>query len=130
MSASLPRNYNDLSCMSLKSGIWVDAHIRRCQAQGLMAFLVKRGAEEAGAVYVRAIMPGGLARLFGPAPGPAYNEEGLRSFALPLGQAPVRESQTQEYLDRQRQYDPDIWLLDVEDPEGYALLLGSISNKE
>lgn len=108
--------------MSVKSGIWVAAHLRRCQAMGLMAVLARHGAQEAGAIYVRAILPGGLARLFGPAPGAAYGPDGLRRFCLPLGFAPVPEAKTDEYLERQKKYDPDIWIVDVEDREGMALI--------
>ena len=116
--------------MAVKSGIWVDAHIRRCQANGFMVFLAKRGAEEAGAIYVRAIMLKGLARLFGPAPGPSYDGQGNRRFTYPLGADPLPERDIDEYLARQKQYDPDIWILDVEDPEGFALLGTNTSNKE
>jgi len=35
--------------MRLKSGIWVAAYLRRCQVEGLVAVLRRRGSEEAGA---------------------------------------------------------------------------------
>ena len=39
--------------MRLKSGIWVAAYIRRCQVEGAQAVLRRRGAEEAGAVFIK-----------------------------------------------------------------------------
>lgn len=108
--------------MSVKSAIWVAAHLRRARGSGLMAVLVRRGAEEAGAIYVRAILPGGLARLFGPPPGANYKDTGEKRWALPLGLEPVPEATTDEYLARQQKYDPDIWVLDIEDREGMALI--------
>lgn len=108
--------------MSIKSAIWVAAHLRLARNQGYMAVLVKRGAEEAGAIFVRAIMPGGMARLFGPVPGSNYKQTGEKNWALPLGHAPVPEALTDEYLARQKKFDPDIWIIDVEDMRGLALI--------
>ena len=108
--------------MSVKSTIWVAAHLRRARGMGHMAVLVKRGAEEAGAIYVRAILPGGLARLFGPPPGANYKDTGEKRWACPLGFDPVAEAKTDEYIARQQKYDPDIWLLDIEDRTGMALI--------
>jgi len=39
--------------MRLKSGIWVSAYLRRCQVEGVMAVLRRRGSEEAGAIFIR-----------------------------------------------------------------------------
>ncbi len=38
--------------MRLKSGIWVAAYIRRCGVEGVFAAVRRRGAEEAGAIFV------------------------------------------------------------------------------
>lgn len=108
--------------MSVKSAIWVAAHLRRARASGLMAVLVKRGAEEAGAIYVRAILQGGRARLFGPPPGANYKDTGEKRWSCPLGFEPVPEAKTDEYIARQKKYDPDIWVLDIEDRDGMALI--------
>ena len=37
----------------LKSAIYVQALIRRCEVAGAAAYLVRRGAEEAGAVFIK-----------------------------------------------------------------------------
>ena len=38
--------------MRLKSGIWVAAYLRRCNVEGAFAAVRRRGAEEAGAIFV------------------------------------------------------------------------------
>jgi hypothetical protein len=38
--------------MRLKSGIWIAAYLRRCQVEGVVAVLRRRGAEDAGAIFV------------------------------------------------------------------------------
>ena len=54
--------------MRLKSGIWVAAYIRRCQVEGAQAVLRRRGAEEAGAVFIKVSKLDGTAEVYGPAP--------------------------------------------------------------
>ena len=39
--------------MRLKSSIWVAAYLRRCQTVGAFGAVRRRGAEEAGAVFVK-----------------------------------------------------------------------------
>ena len=39
--------------MRLKSSIWVAAYLRRCQTEGVFGAVRRRGAEEAGAVFVK-----------------------------------------------------------------------------
>src|SRR5437764_621140 len=39
--------------MRLKSSIWVAAYLRRCQTEGIFGAVRKRGAEEAGAEFVK-----------------------------------------------------------------------------
>jgi hypothetical protein len=43
--------------MSVKTEIWVKAHLRRCFAAGLTGVVARRGAAEAGAVFVKVTLP-------------------------------------------------------------------------
>ena len=54
--------------MRLKSSIWVAAYLRRCQSEGIFGAVRKRGAEEAGAVFVKVALLDGNAMLYAPAP--------------------------------------------------------------
>lgn len=105
--------------MRLKSGIWAAAFLRRAMAEGLYGAVVKRGAEEAGAVYVIVDHRDGTCHLFGPAPGPAYDEEGERRWIVELA-PPATPGDANGLLDRRKRFDPDIWILEVDDPKGTA----------
>src|SRR5262249_15973176 len=61
--------------MRLKSAIWVAAYVRRCHSEGAFAAVRRRGAEEAGAIFVKLNRLDGTAELFGPAPQSAFDEE-------------------------------------------------------
>ena len=60
--------------MRLKSSIWVAAYLRRCQTAGIFGAVRKRGAEEAGAVFVKVATLDGNAMLYSPAPQTVYDE--------------------------------------------------------
>ena len=49
--------------MRLKTGIWVAAYLRRCQIEGAAAVLRRRGAEEAGAIFIKVSRLDGTADL-------------------------------------------------------------------
>jgi hypothetical protein len=110
--------------MRLKSGIWVAAYIRRCQVEGAQAMLRRRGADEAGAVFIKVSRLDGSADVYGPAPQSAFDEArpADRAFVQSLKQVPATEADAEAYLARQMKFDPDIWIIEVEDRAGRHFL--------
>jgi hypothetical protein len=110
--------------MRLKSVIWVQAYIRRCAVEGAPAVLRRRGAEEAGAIFIKIDRLDGHADLFGPAPQSAFEETqpGERAFAACLKQQPAANEAVESYLASQLRFDPDIWIVEVEDRQGRNFL--------
>jgi hypothetical protein len=108
----------------LKSGIWVAAYIRRCQVEGVQAMLRRRGAEEAGAVFIKISRLDGTAQVFGPAPQTAFDEArpADRAFVRSLKNEAASEADAEAYLARQIKFDPDIWIVEVEDRSGRNFL--------
>ena len=110
--------------MRLKSGIWVAAYIRRCQSEGVQAVLRRRGAEEAGAVFIKVARLDGTADVYGPAPQTAFDEArpADRAFVSCLKQQPATEADAETYLARQIKFDPDVWIVETEDRAGRSFL--------
>src|SRR5258706_15053724 len=110
--------------MRLKSGIWVAAYMRRCQIEGASAVLRRRGAEEAGAVFIKVSRLNGTAEVFGPAPQSAFDEArpSDRAFIRTLKAQPASEADAEAYLARQIKFDSDIWIIEVEDRGGRSFL--------
>jgi hypothetical protein len=111
--------------MRLKSGIWVSAYLRRCQIEGAFAAVRRRGAEEAGAVFIIINRLDGTATLYGPAPQSAFDEAqpAERMFSAMLGgEAPVPEADIEARLKREIRFDPDIWIVEIEDRAGRNFL--------
>jgi hypothetical protein len=110
--------------MRLKSGIWVAAYLRRCQAAGAFVAVRRRGAEEAGAIFIKINYLDGTADLFGPAPQAAFEEAQPtdRAFSPCLKISPAPEADAEAYLVREMRFDPDIWIVEIEDRQGRNFL--------
>jgi hypothetical protein len=110
--------------MRLKSALWVAAYLRRCQVAGVFGVVRRRGAEEAGAVFVRICRLDGTSDLFGPAPQSAFNAGGGadRSFTPCLKEQPAPDAAVEAYLARQIKFDSDLWIVEVEDRAGRSFL--------
>ena len=100
----------------LRAGIWVAAYLARLQGLAIPAFVVRKGDETAGAVLVKVATLDGKARAF------------QRSFDPLSGQrtwmvlAEGEEREVDEAVARQRRFDPDLWVIEVEDRAGRHLL--------
>ncbi|SNT59349.1 MULTISPECIES: DUF1491 family protein [unclassified Tardiphaga] len=107
----------------LKSAIWVAAYLRRCQTEGVFGAVRRRGAEEAGAVFVKVALLDGTAMLYTPAPQTAYDESRPvdRVFAASPPQ-PVEERKIEERLQKEISFDPDVWIVETEDKAGRHFL--------
>jgi hypothetical protein len=111
--------------MRLKSGIWVAAYMRRAQVEGAFAAVVRRGAEEAGAVFIIINRIDGTGMLYGPAPQAVFDQAQPldRIFTIVLGrQGPVPTAEIEARLQREKGFDPDIWIVEVEDRAGRPFL--------
>ena len=103
--------------MRLKSAIWVSALLRRWQSSGQFGAVLKKGAEEAGAVYVVINHLDGTFHLFGPAPGQSVDEEGERRW-FEEAAPPASQADIDAILARRRKADPDLWIVELEDRHG------------
>ena len=100
----------------LTSDLWVSAYLTRLRLADIPAYVTAKGDPTAGAVVVKVALLNGNAR--------AYQ----RSFDLMadtrvwvvLADGP--EAEVDGLLNRQRSRDPDLWLIELEDRQGRALL--------
>jgi hypothetical protein len=103
--------------LRLRSDIWVAAYLRRCGVEGASAVLRRRGAAEAGAIFVKVDHLNGRTTLYGPAPQSAAIElqPGVeRMFARAHSGDSIDSSEAEERLKREIAFDPDLWIVEVE----------------
>lgn len=108
--------------MRLRADIFVAALIRRAQVKGAYAVLRRRGAPEAGAVFVRLDRLDGTAALFGPAPQSEIDESGERRFVRMHGDEWIASALVEDRLKREIDFDPDLWIVEIEDRQGRDFL--------
>jgi hypothetical protein len=104
--------------LRVTSAIWIGALIRRYHGAGAIATMVRRGAEEAGAIFVVVDKLDGIADLYGPAPQTSFDEarpSDRRFQRIVEAAVPAAIS---ERLEREIRFDPDLWVIAVEDREG------------
>jgi hypothetical protein len=103
--------------LRLRSDIWVAAYLRRCGAEGASAVLRRRGAAEAGAIFVKVDHLNGRATLYGPAPQSLAADlpPGVeRIFARAHHGDDIESGAAEERLRREIAFDPDVWIVEVE----------------
>ena len=106
----------------LKSGIWVKAQIRLCSIANLATYVVKKGDPDAGAIFLRLNKLDGNSLI--------YSQTRAMSGEIAWSQAgngaPMDDRSAFEYLEKQQKYDPDLWILEIEDPDGNYVFDGDI----
>ena len=114
--------------MRLKSHIWVSAYLRRLNSTFISAALVRRGDSDAGAIYIKLARLDGSCQVYAPLSAHLAGDMPDGALILDEGRAwqPVYspeapEAEADAYLARQAGRDPDIWILEVELPEGKLL---------
>ncbi len=98
----------------LKTEVLVQAGFRYCQQALLAAVLRRRGDEDAGALLVKVSRLDGTAAVFARMP----TLEGGHAWRRTTGDGWIAEADAEERLAREIEFDPDVWIVEVEDPEG------------
>ncbi|MFL5236933.1 MAG: DUF1491 family protein [Rhizomicrobium sp.] len=101
----------------IKTAIQIKAIIRRAEVAGAQAFLVRRGQEDAGALYLKVARLDGTFMVL----NQARRGDGELVWTKPLGDS-VDEASASKYLEKQLRFDPDIWILEIEDSQSRAFV--------
>lgn len=115
--------------MRLKSQIWVSAYLRLCSAAGIFAVVARRGDPSAGAIFIKVLADGERTQLFVPAPQ-TLSETGERKWMAARDGAWLDEKEADAIIDREAEFDSDLWVVAVEDREGRHLLAGHLVEGE
>mgnify|MGYP005990884151 CR=1 FL=1 len=102
--------------MKLTADIWVSAYLTRLRLSEIPAFVVQKGDATAGAVLIKLNTLDGQACCY------------QRSFDLMTGDrkwvvlSDGAEPDVDGSIAKQRGFDPDLWVIEVEDKQGRHLL--------
>lgn len=100
--------------MRVTTDLWVSAILRRVFASGGYGAIVRRGATEAGAVFILVRSRMGLSTLYAPASQTDYADARPddRSFTAIVRDAD--DATIEARLEKERRFDSDLWVLEIE----------------
>ena len=101
----------------LKAGIFVRALTRRAEVAGAAAFVVRMGTEEAGAVILKVNKLDGTVLVL----NQTRDGKGNLVWSQPLG-GWTPDARATEWCDKQVKFDPDLWIVEIEDRQGRAFV--------
>jgi len=104
--------------MRVKSEIWVHSYLRVLSGQGLPGYVVRRGDADAGAIFIRLNRLDGTSVVFGPAPAGYVQLDGGRGWVPMTDINGQLDDDIEQYLRQEISFDPDIWIVEVEDRQG------------
>ncbi|MDH5773110.1 MAG: DUF1491 family protein [Rhodospirillaceae bacterium] len=105
----------------LKTGIWVSAQLRICDKKMIPAAIIKRGDNDAGGVLIKINKMGQGCEVM----ARVLDGDGERVWMAVAGggaenaqQHIEAERNSDDYIKRELNIDPDLWVIEIEDSKG------------
>jgi hypothetical protein len=105
----------------LPTGLWVMAHIRAADSQGVPMMVLRKGEPGRGTVILKINRLDGRFTVL-----VQVREKERLSWSRGTGAEPVDEAVADAYIARQLRYDPDVWVIEVEDRQGRHWFEGDV----
>jgi hypothetical protein len=110
--------------MEIGSDVWVYALIRRVELAGSFATIVRKGDARAGAVLVKTLdRRSGETQLYAQAIGPGGKMVWMRPADSTL------EADADASIERAARFDPDLWVVEIEDHDGARFLTEAVERR-
>lgn len=110
--------------MLLSTDVWAGALVRRANQAGAFATVVRKGDARAGTVLVKVLNT---------------RERSVRIYSQSFGAGgeevwiepqPGRdEPELDAYVEKQARFDPDLWVIEIEDQQGRHFLTEPVENR-
>lgn len=99
--------------MRVVTDLFVSALVRRVFSAGGFAAVERRGAAQAGAIFIRQRFRDGLETLYGPAPQ-SFFEDGDDDRRFEIRAERCEAAECEAIITREVRFDPDLWLVELE----------------
>ncbi len=94
----------------LKTSLWVAAQVRQCDKAFIPVVVARRGDPDSGQVLIKRNRLNGTFEVF----ARTLTLEGDPAWRCAAG--PGNESDADRFIDSETRFDPDLWVLEIEDP--------------
>ncbi len=98
--------------------MFVAAYLRLRNGENAFAVVRRKGAPEAGAIFICIDHLNGTVDLYGPAPQSAFDDARPGRLFQRLTREGADAATVEARLLKEQRFDPDIWIIDVEDRRG------------
>ncbi len=106
----------------LPSDVWIMAQVRRCNDSGITAMVVRKGEARGGTLLVKINQFAAGCQVL----SQARDIDGNLGWLAAFKGACVPEPEADAYIARAAERDPDLWVVEVEDPDGRNPFAGKI----
>ncbi|WP_409432560.1 DUF1491 family protein [Litorimonas sp. RW-G-Af-16] len=103
----------------LKTQIAVSGLLRTAQSAGAFAAILRKGDPDSGA-YLVSVRAGHDVTLY-------TAERNMDGDVVWIAQGPMTETDATAKINRRVDFDPDLWVVEIEDPQGRSFLDGVVS---
>lgn len=101
--------------LRLTTEFWVSAYLKRLQLANIPVFITSKGDKTAGAVLIKINTLDGKAKLF----QRSYDLDGNRVWVILIEGS---DAEIEAVCVKQQHFDPDVWIVELEDKLGRHLL--------
>ena len=98
----------------LPTHIWIDAHLRRCSAEGIPAVIINSGERMGGTVLLKIYQAGLGCRLM----SQMRDLDGNLSWYPAHKEEVIDERNADEYIKNSIDRGPDLWVIEIESRDG------------
>jgi GMP synthase (glutamine-hydrolysing) len=98
----------------LRTDFWLMAQIRQSMANGIPMVVIAKGDAVGGAVLIKLNQFEAGCTVF----SQTRDGEGNRAWLRATGPEPILEADADSFIARQRGYDSDLWVVEIEDRQG------------
>jgi hypothetical protein len=106
--------------LRLTSEFWVSSLIRKVNGTGGYASIIKKGATEAGSIFIVVRHSNGRLELFGPAPQTVYDDKKPVERVFVRIKFDADDAAVDTFLQKERRFDEDLWIVEIE-PGNYPV---------
>ncbi|ASG20917.1 MULTISPECIES: DUF1491 family protein [Nitrospirillum] len=98
----------------LSTALWVQLHLRRCAADSIPVYVLRKGEAESGLILLKVVIPFQGAKVY----TQSRDIDGRLGWFPGLNGAQVPESEADAFIERATRRDPDLWVIEVESRDG------------
>jgi hypothetical protein len=105
----------------LPTELWVSAHVRRGNLEGIPMMVVRRGDSSRGTVLLKVNRLDGTCTVLS-----QVRREEVLCWLRATGPDPVPEPEADQCVARELRRDPDLWVIEIEDRQGRHWFEGKV----